>query len=197
MHLGGTTTIRVDVRIITATNMDLEDLIAQNRFREDLFYRLNVIKIELPPLRERKEDIPLLVKHFLSVYSKENNKEIEGLTEDTLKIFEDYNWPGNIRELENLIERAVVLTKEKVITRENLPPFILALQANRTEVSSLPGGSLNLKEKLQIFQKKTIIEALIKSNGIQKKAASLLGVKPTTLNEMIKRLKINTNNFSG
>jgi DNA-binding NtrC family response regulator len=196
MHLGGTTTIRVDVRIITATNMDLEILISQGRFREDLFYRLNVIKIELPPLRERKEDIPLLAKHFLRVYSKENNKEIEGLTEDALRILEEYNWPGNIRELENLIERAVVLTKEKVITRENLPPFILTPHVNRTEVSPLSGRSLNLKEELQNFQKKTIVEALNKTNGIQKKAAALLGVKPTTLNEMIKRLKINTDNFS-
>jgi DNA-binding NtrC family response regulator len=197
MHLGGTTTIRVDVRIITATNMDLEILISQGRFREDLFYRLNVIKIELPPLRERKEDIPLLAKHFLNVYSKENNKEIEGLTEDALRILEEYNWPGNIRELENLIERAVVLTKEKVITRENLPPFILTPQLNRTEISPLSERSLNLKEELQNFQKKTIIEALNKTNGIQKKAAALLGVKPTTLNEMIKRLKINTDSFSG
>jgi DNA-binding NtrC family response regulator len=197
MHLGGTTTIRVDVRIITATNMDLEILISQGLFREDLFYRLNVIKIELPPLRERKEDIPLLAKHFLNVYSKENNKEIEGLTEDALRILEEYNWPGNIRELENLIERAVVLTKEKVITRENLPPFILTPQLNRTEISPLSERSLNLKEELQNFQKKTIIEALNKTNGIQKKAAALLGVKPTTLNEMIKRLKINTDSFSG
>jgi len=197
MHLGGTTTIHVDVRIITATNLDLEVLISQDRFREDLFYRLNVIKIELPPLRERKEDIPLLVKHFLNLYSKENNKDIEGLTEECLKILEDYHWPGNIRELENLIERAVVLSKGKVITKENLPPFLLTAQPLRTELSSTQSGSLNLKEELQIFQKKTIIEALIKTNGIQKKAAALLGVKPTTLNEMIKRLKINTNDFSG
>jgi DNA-binding NtrC family response regulator len=197
MLLGGTTTIRVDVRIITATNMDLEVLIENGQFREDLFYRLNVIKIELPPLRERKEDIPLLAKHFLNLYSRENNKNIEGLTEDALKILEAYHWPGNIRELENLIERAVVLTKEKVITRESLPPFLLTPQKNISGISPGKSGTLSLKEELQIFQRKTIIDALVKSNGVQKKAADLLGVKPTTLNEMIKRLKIDSREFLG
>ena len=124
MRLGGTKTIKVDVRVIAATNSDLEELIRQQKFRQDLFYRLNVIKIELPPLRERKEDIPLLVGHFLNVHGKENKKEIEGVTEDVLEILINYDWPGNIRELENQIERAVVLTKTKLITRENLPPFL-------------------------------------------------------------------------
>ncbi|MGD2295665.1 MAG: sigma-54 dependent transcriptional regulator [Candidatus Aminicenantes bacterium] len=195
MHLGGTNTIRVDVRIIAATNTDLEKLIAQSLFREDLFYRLNVIKIELPPLRERKEDIPLLVKHFLAMYSQENNKEIEGATEEVMQILEEHDWPGNIRELENLIERAVVLTKSKVLGRESLPPFLLSPKDKLDTEASGPQSRINLKEELQTFQKKTIVEALRKSNGIQKKAAALLGVKPTTLNEMIKRLKISTDSY--
>ena len=196
MHLGGTNTIRVDVRIVAATNTDLESLIAEKVFREDLFYRLNVIKIELPPLRDRKEDIPLLVKHFIQVYSQENNKRIDGISEDVMKVLENYSWPGNIRELENLIERAVVLTKTSVLNRESLPPFLLTLQNGNQSSLSGSQGKGNLKDELQTFQRKTIIEALRRSGGVQKKAAAMLDVKPTTLNEMIKRLKISIIEYS-
>jgi len=189
MMLGGTKTIKVDVRLIAATNSDLEELIKQNTFRQDLFYRLNVIKIELPPLRERKEDIPILIKHFLDIYSKENKKEIEGITEDVTEILVNYDWPGNIRELENLIERAIVLTKSKLITRKILPPFLLSTHED-AQILSSSNNELNLKEYIQMQQKKAIINALKKTKGIQKNAARLLGVKPTTLNEMIKRLDI-------
>ncbi len=195
MKLGGTKTIKVDTRVIAATNSDLEHLIGKKMFREDLFYRLNVIKIELPPLRERKEDIPLLVKHFLEIYSKENNKKIIGISEDTMEIMNNYDWPGNIRELENLIERAVVLTKSKLITQENLPPFLLKSKEAEKTVFSSSDNKINLKKNLQKYQKTTIVNALKKANGVQKKAASFLQVKPTTLNEMIKRLKIDVNNF--
>ncbi len=194
MKLGGTKTIRVDVRVIAATNADLEEQISEKMFREDLFYRLNVIKIELPLLKERKEDIPLLVKHFLDTYSEENKKEILGVTEDVMEILLSYDWPGNIRELENLIERAVVLTKSKLISRKNLPPFLLASQEETRAVASV-NNELNLKENIQTFQKKAIISALKQAKGIQKKAANLLGVKPTTLNEMIKRLNIDISNL--
>lgn len=196
MRLGGTKTIKVDVRVIAATNSDLEDLIEQRMFREDLFYRLNVIKIELPPLRERKEDIPLLMKHFLDIYSKENNKEIIGVTEDVMEILEEYDWPGNVRELENLIERAIVLTKSKLITRNTLPPFLLESRKGEKKLHSASNNELNLKEQVQSYQKKAILEALRETKGVQKRAASRLGIKPTTLNEMIKRLKINANNLS-
>lgn len=196
MHLGGTETIRVDVRIVAATNTDLEELIAQKIFREDLFYRLNVIKIELPPLRKRKGDIPLLVKHFMQVYSQENNKRIDGISEDVMKVLDNHSWPGNIRELENLIERAVVLTKTSILNRESLPPFLLSLQNGNLSSVSRDHGKGSLKDELQTFQRNTIIEALRKSEGIQKKAAGLLDVKPTTLNEMIKRLKISTIDYS-
>jgi len=189
MRLGGTKTIKVDVRVVAATNSDLEELIQERRFRQDLFYRLNVIKIELPSLRERKEDIPLLVKHFLDIYSQENNKEIENVTPDVMEILIGYDWPGNIRELENLIERAVVLTKSKLIIRDNLPPFLVS--APDKGLALTPANQdLNLKDNLKAIQKKAILRALKQSNGVQKKAASLLGVKATTLNEMIKRLKI-------
>lgn len=196
MHLGDTQTIRVNVRIVAATNTDLEELIAEKMFREDLFYRLNVIKIELPPLRERKEDIPLLANHFIQIYSQENNKKIDGISEDVMGVLKKHSWPGNIRELQNLIERAVVLTKSSIINRESLPPFLLALQNGENITFSSPQGNGSLKDELQSFQRKTIIEALRRSEGIQKKAADLLNVKPTTLNEMIKRLKISTIEYS-
>lgn len=189
MRLGGTKTIKVDVRIIAATNTDLEELIEQKTFRKDLFYRLNVIKIELPPLRARKEDIPLLVKHFIDLYNAENRKQVEGVSEDVMEILMDYDWPGNVRELENVLERAVVLCQSRIITRDYLPPFLL----NRKKISfeEFSSSDLNFKEQIAGFQKKLILTALEKSGGIQKKAAQLLGLKPTTLNEMIKRLKIN------
>ncbi len=195
MRLGGTKTIKVDVRIIAATNTELEELIRQKMFRKDLFYRVNVIKIELPPLRERKEDIPLLIKHFIDVYAKENNKEIEGVSEDVLQILENNSWPGNVRELENLIERAIVFAKSKIITRENLPDFFLVSEDERRDFAAAGGAELNLRDQTIAFQKRLIVATLKKTKGVQKNAASLLGVKPTTLNEMIKRLRIDVSEF--
>ncbi|UCE41747.1 MAG: sigma-54-dependent Fis family transcriptional regulator [Candidatus Aminicenantes bacterium] len=195
MRLGGTKTIKVDVRVIAATNTDLEEQIKEKKFRPDLFFRLNVIKIELPPLRDRKEDIPLLVKHFLDIYSEENQKEIIGISEEVMEVFVNYEWPGNIRELENLIERAVVLTKTKQITRNNLPPFLYEINRKQGSAGMSSNNAGTLKEQTQRFQKNWILEALRKSNGVQKKAAQLLGVKPTTLNEMIKRMEIDINNL--
>jgi len=196
MRLGGTKTIRVDARIIAATNTDLEELIAQRRFRQDLFYRLNVIKIELPRLRERKEDLPLLIKHFVDLYNLENKKTIEGVTEDVMEILEGYDWPGNVRELENLIERAIVLTTAKVITRNSLPPFLLRGQSRKEGLSLPDEENVTFKEQTQMYQRKVILKALRNARGVQKKAARSLGLKPTTLNEMIKRLNINSENLS-
>jgi DNA-binding NtrC family response regulator len=195
MRLGGTKTIKVDVRIIAATNTDLEDLIRQKSFRKDLYYRLNVIKIELPPLRDRKDDIPILVKHFLDLYAKENGKEIENVSEDVLEILERNPWPGNVRELENLIERAVVFAKGRIITRENLPSFLLAPTDHGAVETETIDGDLNLKEQTLAFQKRLIEAALRKAKGVQKNASTMLGVKATTLNEMIKRLGIDVSAF--
>jgi len=195
MRLGGTKTIKVDVRIIAATNSDLEELIRQKAFRKDLFYRLNVIKIELPPLRERKEDIPLLVKHFLDLYAKENGKEIDRVSEDVLGILERNAWPGNVRELENLIERAVVFAKSKIITRENLPEIFLFPQKKGAGVSAAEDEAKNLRDQTLAFQKRLIETTLRKAKGVQKNAAQMLDVKPTTLNEMIKRLGIDVSEF--
>lgn len=195
MRLGGTQTIKVDVRILAATNADIEELIAQKLFRKDLFYRLNVIKIEIPPLRQRKEDIPQLVKHFVEIYARENRKEVEGVSEDVFEILDAHDWPGNVRELENLVERAIVLSRSKVITRASLPPFLLREGEVDDEALIASEESLDLRDRTQAFQKKIILAALKKTKGVQNKAAKLLGVKPTTLNEMIKRLHIDTSWF--
>jgi len=192
MRLGGTQTIKVDVRILAATNTDIEELIAQKAFRQDLFYRLNVIKIEIPPLRARKEDIPMLVKHFVEIYARENRKEVAGVSEDVFEILDAHSWPGNVRELENLVERAVVLSRSNTITRASLPPFLLARDGVDDEALIGAEESLDLRDRTQAFQKKIILAALKKTKGVQNKAAKLLGVKPTTLNEMIKRLGIDT-----
>jgi len=195
MRLGGTKTIRVDVRIIAATNTDLEELIEQRAFRKDLFYRLNVIKIVLPPLRDRKEDIPLLVKHFLDLYARENGKAIDGVSEDVLEILERYDWAGNVRELENLIERAVVFAKSRIITRENLPAAVFAPARKEAAAPEFGGEGLALREQTLAFQKRLIEATLRRAKGIQKNAARMLDVKPTTLNEMIKRLRIDVDEF--
>jgi DNA-binding NtrC family response regulator len=190
MRLGGTQVIKVDVRILAATNTDIEELIGQKLFRKDLFYRLNVIKIEIPALRERKEDIPILVRHFLGIYCRENRKEIETVSPDVLEILDAHDWPGNVRELENLIERAVVLSSSNAITRDVLPPFFLQKSRMDDEPDLSSGESLDLHERTQAFQRRLIIATLKKTKGVQNKAARLLGVKATTLNEMIKRLNI-------
>jgi DNA-binding NtrC family response regulator len=195
MRLGGTKTIKVDVRIITATNTDLEDMIRRRLFREDLYYRLNVIKIELPPLRTRKEDIPLLARHFLQVYCTENKKDIDGLSEDALEVLERYDWPGNVRELENLIERAVVLAKTRTITTANLPTFLITPGIKGDDAWPPTEQGQSFKDQMQSFQRKVILDTLKKTKGVQKQAAKLLGIKPTTLNEMIKRLRVDTDDL--
>lgn len=187
MRVGGVETIHVDVRIIAATNSDLLKATQEGRFREDLFYRLNVITIQLPPLRERMEDLPLLADHFVQKYCKENDKPPLSITPEALNTLMDYSWPGNVRELENVVERAVVLTRGSSITPESLPevirrkafPSMMNIDSNQT-----------FKERVDQYRKLLILDALEKSNGVQKEAARRLRIKPTTLNEMIKRYHV-------
>ena len=190
MRLGGTRTLKADARIIAATHADLEELIERKAFRQDLFYRLNVIKIELPPLRVRLEDIPALVHHFIDVYSRENGKEIEGVSEDVMEILENHDWPGNVRELANVIERAVRLTNSTLIPRGALPPALVSGRAGTVEAGARSGQAQTFKDQTRTFQKKVILEALRRAKGVQKNAAQSLGLKPTTLNEILKRLRI-------
>lgn len=172
-RLGGTSTIKVDVRIIAATNTNLIELINQKKFRGDLYYRLNVISIPIPSLRERKEDIPFLAYHFLKVYSEKNKKKINSLSKETLDIFSNYNWPGNVRELENTIERVVVLCNRDTILPEDLPSVITK---NKYEHDALPVG-MSLDE----LEKEIIKKTLEKTKGDKEIAAKLLGISLRTL----------------
>lgn len=190
MQLGGVESIRVDTRIIAATNSDLEEAMQRNEFREDLFYRLNVISIALPPLRLRTSDVPLLAMHFLRKYNDENQKEVEGFSREALGLLEGYHWPGNVRELENTVERAVVLCKAGEIDLELIPGHIRNPAIPSAEEITIPSGGLSLKKTVAEFEKALILRALALSSGVQKSAAQLLQVKPTTLSEMIKRLKL-------
>jgi two-component system response regulator PilR (NtrC family) len=190
MRLGGMETIRVDVRIIAATNMDLRQLMEEGRFREDLFYRLHVISIQLPPLRERKDDIPLLARHFLAKYGEENHKPDLELTPEALDILTEYGWPGNVRELENVIERAAVLTSGPRIGVELIPDQVRKPPSFHVLPFVMPPEGISFKDVITDFEKRLIESTLETAGGVQKRAAELLHIKPTTLNEMIKRYDI-------
>lgn len=192
MRLGGVDTIKVDVRIIAATNVDLHKMMAEGRFREDLFYRLNVIAVLLPSLSERKEDIPLLVQHFLAKYGAENEKPKLFLSAAAMDRLASYDWPGNVRELENTIERAVVLCggKETEIGPELIPDNVTGSPAFEVSDVSIPADGIHFDEVISTHRRRYIEAALEASGGVQKRAAELLHIKPTTLNEMIKRYDI-------
>jgi DNA-binding NtrC family response regulator len=192
MRLGGLETIRVDVRIIAATNADLEAAVQQGTFREDLFYRLNVITVTLPPLRKRSEDIPLLAQHFLAHYARENEKAIREISPRAMEQLLDYHWPGNVRELENAVERAVVLSTGEVLTEELLPTSIRQRESAGLPPATLPANGVAFKDAVSEYERQIIIRALQSCGGVQKRAAELLHVKPTTLHEMMKRLNISS-----
>ncbi|MGE0641712.1 MAG: sigma-54-dependent transcriptional regulator [Thermoanaerobaculia bacterium] len=192
MRLGGVDIIRVDVRLIAATNADIDELVASGAFREDLYYRLNVITLQLPPLRERAEDIPLLARHFLEVYARENGKEVHEIHPAALELLLDYRWPGNVRELENAIERAVVLSSQEVIDVELLPP---AVRSGGNGAGHLPGPPVadpdaSFWDAVSNYERQLVTAALQSAGGVQKRAAEILQIKPTTLHEMMKRLGI-------
>ncbi len=181
-RVGGLENIKVDVRIIAATNINLKQAVERREFRDDLYYRLNVISVSLPPLRDRREDVPLLVEHFLPRFSDENHRSRYAVQQDALKCLMEYDWPGNVRELENVIERAVVLAPDEgQITCELLPR---EMQESRVEYGA------SLKELVAEFEKSLITSALNTTDWNQKEAAGLLRVNPTTLNEKLKRLNI-------
>ncbi|MEW5807177.1 MAG: sigma-54 dependent transcriptional regulator [Acidobacteriota bacterium] len=191
LPLGSVDSKRVDVRIIAATNVDLKRLVEEGNFREDLYYRLNVINIVLPPLRERKEDVPLLVSHFLEKYSAENGKILTGVSKEVMALLMKYHWPGNVRELENFIERGVVLASGDEIGMDLVAEEITHVRQTmlspfRPEQSEM----LSLNKAIDDYERGLITEALRRCRGVQKKAAELLGIKPTTLNEKIKKLQI-------
>jgi len=179
-RVGGNKPLKADVRIIAATNRDLNDEIRQGRFREDLFYRLHVINIEIPPLRERKEDIGPLVRHFLGKYGRKTSKDIKSLDAGVERMFLDYDWPGNVRELENVIERAVILCETDVISRDDI-----SVSGN-----TLPDGKIHGTPQLQEIEKNYILSVLEKTGGNQTKASRLLGLDRKTLYLKLKKYGI-------
>ncbi len=190
MRLGGVETLKVDVRIIAATNVDLRRMMEEARFREDLYYRLHVITVHLPALRDRKDDIPLLVQHFLDKYGRENNRAGLEMSPEALDLLTEYDWPGNVRELENVIERAVVLSAGSRIDADLVPDHVRRTRAFQLPQFVLPPEGISFKDVITDFEKRLIESTLEAAGGVQKRAAELLRIKPTTLNEMIKRYDI-------
>jgi len=188
MALGGVENIRVDVRVIAATNTDLKQLVERGQFREDLYFRLDVINIHLPPLRARREDIPALSQHFLKRYARENDKPKLAFAPTAMRVLLDYDWPGNVRQLENAVERAVVLATGPEIGAELLPDAVRnrASSPSGGVPASLPSG-VSFKEYISQVERQVLVDTLNGVEGVQKRAAEVLGLKPTTLNEMLKR----------
>ena len=189
-RVGCRSTIKVDVRVVAATNLDLEKAVEEKKFRNDLYYRLNVIPIHLPPLRDRKEDIPVLVEHFIEKMAKRKKKSIKGVNAEALRAFEAFDWPGNIRELENLMERLIVLKEEgSLITPRDLPEKIR--QSKNPVIASsqvaLPAEGVDFNEAVDNYERELIVSALQRVNGVKKKAAEYLNLNRTTLIEKMKR----------
>ncbi len=187
-RIGGNQTIKVDVRVITATNRDIETDIREGKFREDLYYRLNVVSVVIPPLRDRKEDIPALMEHFIKKYSEENKKAISGVATEARDLLMRYGYPGNVRELENIIERAVVLAKRGTISTADLPLHLRgAKNDDKVPVAPLKG---QLNETLDTVERGLILDALKESDGIQTRAAERLGISERVLRYKLKKYKI-------
>ncbi len=202
-RLGGTEEVQADIRVIAATNQDLQKMVAEGRFREDLYYRINVIQVHLPPLRERREDVPMLAEHFLTKYSKAAAKSVHSISHDAQELLSAYAWPGNVRELENVIERAVALEQTPVVLPESLPPHVSA----RTGIGLKPAGKptapgespsrlpeisdgFNLEALGEEFYRHYIALALERSGGVQTKAAEMLGMSFRSFRYYAKKLNV-------
>jgi DNA-binding NtrC family response regulator len=188
MQLGGTVEIQVDVRIVAATNVNLQQAVKDGRFREDLFYRLNVITLELPPLRQRREDVPLLAQHFLRHYAEENNTEPPSLSPEALRILLDYEWPGNVRELENAMERGVVLATTRTLTPDLLPAQITGTNYTAALLDHRPDASLF--DVMEEIERRIIADRLERCHWNQTEAAEYFKIPLSTLNQKIKRLNV-------
>lgn len=187
-RLGSNKTIKVDIRIISATNIDLEESVKRGMFRSDLYYRLNVFHIGLPPLRERKDDIPLLLNHFIDTYNTQSGKKIKGASPESLQFFLDYDWPGNVRELKNYVERAMLLEKGEYITPTSLPETITIV---KEKVWDEGASGANFRKRITSYEKELILNALKTCNGKKKEAAKLLGLSPRLLSYYLTKYLIN------
>ncbi|MFO7988476.1 MAG: sigma 54-interacting transcriptional regulator, partial [Desulfotignum sp.] len=190
-RVGGTTPIPVDFRLIAATNKTLEDEVAENKFREDLYYRLNVVKAVIPPLRDRQEDVPLLINHFIEKFTREAGADsrVTGISKEAARILCDHAWNGNVRELENVIERSVILAAGDIITPADLPPGIRQAPANTVDLEGIPEG-VGLVETLAAVEKRMIIRAMTLSGNVQTRAAQILGIGKSGLNQKLKKYNL-------
>jgi len=187
-RIGGVKNVKVDIRIIAATHQDLKVEVEHGKFRQDLYYRLNVIPIHVPPLRERRSDIPLLVQHFLAHFNKSKKRRIQGIDNDAMNRLLEYHWPGNVRELENIIERIVILTNNETISIHDLPEKIPThFRDEQQLLFEIPEEGISLDHAINEFEKRLILQALDKTGWIKNKAAQLLNLNRTTLIEKIKR----------
>ena len=190
-RVGGSKTIKVDVRLITATNRDLNQLLKRGEFREDLYYRINVVPIVIPPLRERKEDIPLLLDHFIKKFNVENNKKVKAVTKEALELMMNYDWPGNVRELENLIERVVALTSNEYIQANELPFSLTNIPKMNGLKESVLDGKVSFLKAEEEFERDIILDALKRANYVQSQAADMLGISRRILKYKMDKLGIN------
>jgi transcriptional regulator with PAS, ATPase and Fis domain len=192
-RVGGTKTLHVDLRFIAATNKNLTTAINMEKFREDLYYRLNVIPIKVPSLKQRRSDIPLLIDHFLKKFQKGKKKRITGFFQPAMDAIMAYDWPGNVRELENVIKRLTILSEGPVVNFDDLPENIRGAGGLiHTDEEVILGNDLNLNEAVQDYEKRIILEALEKTNWVKSKAAKLLNINRTTLVAKIKKQNIET-----
>ena len=189
-RVGGSKTIKVDVRLITATNRDLKQLLKKGAFREDLYYRINVVPIVIPPLRERKEDIPMLLDHFMKKFNTENNKKVKGVSKEALELMMNYEWPGNVRELENLIERVIALTANEYIQPNELPFSLINIPKIDGLKDSVLDGKIPFLEAEEEFERGIILDALKRANFIQSHAADILGISRRILKYKMDKLGI-------
>ncbi len=189
-RVGGIAPIRVDIRLVAATNKDLRKAVDEGRFREDLFYRLNVVNIHLPPLRERTEDIPLLAAHFLRKLSQENERRVTGFSTEAMQALSAYDWPGNVRQLENVVERCVVLARAEVIEYDELPPELRDESTQYKSAADLLPAEINLGDTLEKIEAALIRRALVRSEFVQVKAADMLGVSKSLLQYKLKKYNI-------
>jgi transcriptional regulator with PAS, ATPase and Fis domain len=192
-RIGGMKTLQADVRIIAATHQDLEKAVAERRFREDLFYRINVIPVHLPPLRERGTDITILANHFLAHFNSTKKKQVRGISPTAMSFMRQYTWPGNVRELENLMEMLVVMKEAGEIDVDDLPEKIShnGKPIESSQQPDLTEAGLDFNEQVANFEKDLLLKALHMSGGVKNRAAKLLSINRTTLVEKIKRLNLN------
>ena len=189
-RVGGTKTMHIDVRLVAATNRNLEDAVANGSFREDLYYRINVIPIHLPPLRERKEDIPLLVDHFLNRIAEERNIKVKTISGAALDLLIEYEWPGNIRELENTMERVTLLSRNSKIQQEDLPSNIRTNGKLNLIKEAVLEGKVSFEKAEEEFEKDIILNTLERTNYVQTRAAKLLGISRRILKYKMDKLGI-------